>query len=450
MCCPLHCPETVCMNPILHQPAPSISVIVAVRNAEHTLRRTLQSLVGQTMRNFEIVLIDGASTDSTLLVAEEFRNDIAFQLSEPDSGIADAWNKGLRHARGQWVMFLNAGDLIHRDHFLRAEPVLSAAPAGPMILYCDVLKFNYRNEPTITIRGRGPTERGIRRGGVGFAHPGSLSSIECFNQIGNFDISLRIAIDTDWLLRAFKAGHRFQRFDSVAYMAEGGVSDRKFGTALSEYFHCTTRLGLTTEFHAKFARVLLPAVRKVLHAYRSVLRNPLRTVKHVLVSLVNGLGQCLPFHWLRHGYFRLLGFELGPRASIAMGFRFYRPGGVSIGEGSVVNRSCLFDNRDRIRVGKHVSIARDVSIFTAGHDPESPFFEMVTAPVRIDDQAVIFAGATLMPGVRIGAGAVVYGGAVVTKDVEPMTIVGGVPARTIGHRNTTPAYALNYPYPMAM
>ena len=133
-----------------------------------------------------------------------------------------------------------------------------------------------------------------------------------------------------------------------------------------------------------------------------------------------------------------------------MGFRFYRVGGISIGTGSVVNRSCLFDNRHHIKIGKHVSVARNVSIFTAGHDPESPFFEMVTAPVCIDDHAVIFADAMIMPGVRIGAGAVVYGGAVVTNDVDPMSIVGGVPAKHIGYRNTTPLYKLNYPYPMAM
>lgn len=429
---------------------PLISVVVAVRNAEHTLRRTLQSLVAQTTRDFEIVLIDGASTDGTLGVAEEFSKDIAFQLSEPDTGIADAWNKGLCHARGAWIIFLNAGDLLHRDHFTRAMPALSGRTERPTVLYCDVLKFNDRKEPTVSIRGRPPTKRGIARGGIGFAHPGCLASASCFANIGHFDTSLRIAIDTDWLLRAFKAGHSFQRFESVAYMAEGGVSDRKFGKAMREYFLCTTRLGLTGNGYAMFASLLLPAIRRVLHVYRSAFRSPLRTLKHLLVSIANSMAQCLPFHWMRRIYFGLLGFKLGPRASIAMGFQFYRTGNLSIGEGSVVNRSCLFDNRGSIQVGKHVSIARNVMIFTAGHDPESPFFEMMTAPVLIEDHAVIFANANIMPGVHIGFGAVVYGGSVVTKDVEPMTIVGGVPARPVGRRHTLPEYALDYTYPQAM
>jgi acetyltransferase-like isoleucine patch superfamily enzyme len=426
-----------------------ISVIVAVRNAEHTLRSTLQSLARQTRREFEVVLIDGASTDRTLTVAEEFRDMITFQLSEPDTGIADAWNKGVRHARGDWIIFLNAGDLLHIDHFARVAPLLGS-PTQPSILFCDVLKFNERMEPTTTIRGRAPSARGIAHGGVGFAHPGSLSSAACFAQIGHFDTGLRIAIDTDWLLRAFKAGHVFQRFESVAYMAEGGVSDRNFAEAMREYFMCTSRLDLTSERHASLMRKGLPAARKVLHLYRRLLRRPLRSLKHALISLAGAVGQCLPFHWLRRTYFQFLGFKLAPGASIAMGFKFYRAGGVMIGEGSVVNRDCLFDNRHSIAVGKNVSIARNVSIFTAGHDPESPFFEMTTAPVRIGDHAVIFAGATVMPGVHIGAGAVVYGGAVVTQSVEPMAIVGGVPARVLGHRSTPPLYALDYPYPLAM
>jgi len=180
------------------------------------------------------------------------------------------------------------------------------------------------------------------------------------------------------------------------------------------------------------------------------LRSPLRTLKHLLIGLANGVGDFLPFYWIRCGYFRLLGFKIGLHASISMGFRFYKLGDITIGEGSVINRSCLFDNRHSIQLGNHVSISRNVSIFTAGHDPESPFFEMVTAPVYIGNHVVIFSGAKIMPGVKIGVGAIVYSGAIVTKDVEPMAIVAGIPAKVIGQRATPPAYSLNYPYPLAM
>jgi acetyltransferase-like isoleucine patch superfamily enzyme len=438
------------MKSKMHQDYLAISVIIAVRNAECTLRATIESLLAQTVQIFEIILIDGASTDATLDIAKTFSDQIKVLISEPDLGIADAWNKGIRCASGKWIMFLNAGDILHPDHFLRALPPLTNAENEPFILYCDVLKFNTRGESTTIIRGEMPNIKRINKGGIGFGHPGSLVSAECFAQIGGFNLDLRIAIDTDWLLRAFKAGYRFQHFASTAYMSEGGVSDRNFSDAIKEYFSCAMRLGLVAPLHARLAMLLLPQFRIVLHIYRAKLRNPLRVVKHAVIFFANGIESLLPFSWVRRLYFSLLGFHLAERSSIGLGFKFYKFGNISIGEGSVINRSCLFDNRDRIKIGKQVSIARDVSIYTAGHDVQSPLFEMTTGPVSIDDYVVIFAGAMLMPGVRIGYGAVIHAGAVVTKDVDPMAIVGGVPAITIGYRATKPKYRLNYQYPIAM
>lgn len=430
--------------------SPIISVIVAVRNAEQFLRPTLLSLAQQTLQNFEVLLIDGASTDGTLQVAAEFGDLIHAQVSEPDTGIADAWNKGLRLARGNWLIFLNAGDLLHRDHFKRAAMFMNAQTTQPTILYCDVLKFNARQMPTIKISGRPPSLRGIRRGSIGFAHPGSLAATACFKAVGAFDARLRIAIDTDWLLRCFKAGHQFQKFASCAYMADGGISDRKFSAAMREYFSCTTRLDFTTHQQAALRSALLPIAREGLRAFRAIAQKALRSLKHALVSLLNSGAQVLPFFWLRRLYFKALGFKLARGASIGMGFGFYLPSRIHLGENSVVNRNCLFDNRALISVGDNVSIARNVSIFTGGHDPHSPFFEMTTAPVLIEDHVVIFAGAMLMPGIKVGKGAVIYGGAVVTQDVEPLSVVGGVPARPLGTRAMVPGYALNYPYPLAM
>lgn len=427
-----------------------ISAIVAVRNAEAVLHMTLQSLKQQSWQDFEVILIDGASTDNTLTIAEEFKKHIDVQISEPDAGIADAWNKGLRSATGKWITFLNAGDLLHQDHFARAAEKMKMHDGQPAILFCDVLKFDKHMAQTVKIVGSAPTLSGIRRGSIGFAHPGSFSSSICFEKIGLFDTNLRIAIDTDWLLRSVKAGILFDKFASCAYMAEGGISDRKFGEAMREYFGRAHHWGFTTERSLTFAPLMLSTARNVLHVYRRVFRGLLRTVKHALVVLLNMVPQLLPFFTMRRLYFNLIGIELAQGASIGMGFRFYRTRNICIGKNSVVNRDCLFDNRDVIKIGKNVSVARNVRIFTAGHDPESPLFEMTTSPVAIGDHVVIFAGAMIMPGVSIGRGAIVHSGAVVTKDVSELSIVGGVPAKEIGTRQLDPSYALNYPYPTAM
>lgn len=427
-----------------------ISAIVAVRNAETVLRMTLQSLKQQSWQDFEIILIDGASTDNTLKIAQEFEKHIDVQISEPDAGIADAWNKGLRSATGKWITFLNAGDLLHKNHFARAAEKMEMHDGQPAILFCDVLKFDEHMAQTVKIVGSSPSLSGIRRGSIGFAHPGSFSSAMCFEKIGVFDTNLRIAIDTDWLLRGVKADVSFDKFESYAYMAEGGISDRKFREAMREYFGRAQHWGFASERWVGFAPSMLSTARYILHIYRRAFRGFLRTVKHALVVLLNIAPQFIPFFAVRRFYFDLIGIQLEQGASIGMGFRFYRTRNVCLGKNSVVNRDCLFDNRDVIKIGQNVSVARNVRIFTAGHDPESPLFEMTTAPVVIGDHVVIFAGAMIMPGVSIGRGAIVHSGSVVTKDVKDLAIVGGVPAKVIGTRQLDPSYALNYPYPTAM
>ena len=120
----------------------------------------------------------------------------------------------------------------------------------------------------------------------------------------------------------------------------------------------------------------------------------------------------------------------------------FRGTGFVVGDGSLVNRGVYLDNRAGLTIGRHVSIAHDCRIYTLGHDVHDPSFVTKGAPVRIDDHAVMFAGAMLMPGVHLGAGAVVMAGSVVVKDVPAGRIVGGNPARDLGPRRIVPDYRL--------
>ena len=97
---------------------PLVSVVVAVRNAERTVARTLDSILAQTYPHVEIVLVDGASTDGTLATIAPYQDRLSAFLSEPDRGIADAYNKGIRLARGEWTYFLNADDVFYSDAVL--------------------------------------------------------------------------------------------------------------------------------------------------------------------------------------------------------------------------------------------------------------------------------------------------------------------------------------------
>ena len=92
---------------------PKISIITVCRNDLNCLQKTLASICAQHFRDFELVIIDGASNDGTQEYLRELQMDNLIYISEPDSGIYDAMNKGVRLASGSWYFFLNAGDLLY-------------------------------------------------------------------------------------------------------------------------------------------------------------------------------------------------------------------------------------------------------------------------------------------------------------------------------------------------
>ena len=91
----------------------TISIVSIVFNDSIGLKRTLDSISTQISSDFELIIIDGGSTDMTLEILEEYSNLISYLISEKDKGIYDAMNKGLKHSNGKWVIFMNAGDVIY-------------------------------------------------------------------------------------------------------------------------------------------------------------------------------------------------------------------------------------------------------------------------------------------------------------------------------------------------
>jgi acetyltransferase-like isoleucine patch superfamily enzyme len=153
----------------------------------------------------------------------------------------------------------------------------------------------------------------------------------------------------------------------------------------------------------------------------------------------------IPCCWLRRLFLKVYLGKIGRNTNVQMGCRFLNGRRVSFGNGNVINFGCLLDGRKYdIRFGDNISIGPEASILSLGHDPQSPSFEDVGGDVVIGDRVWIGYRALIMSGVNIGEGAVVAAGSVVTRDVEPYTIVAGVPARPIGTRNKDLTYELNY------
>jgi putative colanic acid biosynthesis acetyltransferase WcaF len=152
----------------------------------------------------------------------------------------------------------------------------------------------------------------------------------------------------------------------------------------------------------------------------------------------------VPSHRFRNFVYRCFGVQLDRTSSIHWRARFFAPNGLSVGENTTIGNDGFFDARDGITIGSCVNIAAEVRIYTREHDIDAPDFGEIGGPVVIEDYAYIGTRVTILPGIKIGYGAVVASGAVVTKDVPPYMLVGGVPAKIIRERSHDLQYKLGY------
>lgn len=162
-------------------------------------------------------------------------------------------------------------------------------------------------------------------------------------------------------------------------------------------------------------------------------------IKLLFLNYVTNVFYCsfimyIPCHTIRIIILKLLKMRIDSNSRIDMQTLIRTPWHLRIGHNSHINRQCLLDALGNITIGNNVSISYRCNIISGGHSINSPFFEGEHAPIVIKDYAWIGAGATILKGVKIGYGAVVSAGAVVTKDVPDFAIVGGIPARIIGFR----------------
>jgi len=180
---------------------------------------------------------------------------------------------------------------------------------------------------------------------------------------------------------------------------------------------------------------------------REVIAKVIIRILHVLLDfelmILALITVLIPFHSIRNLFLRLAGVKIGKHSFIHMGVRFFYPPGVKIGQGTVIGDHCFLDGRAPLKIGSHVDIASQVLIYNSEHDINSEDFDPIYGEVEIGDYVFIGPRATILPGVKIGKGAIVAAGAVVTKDVPDFAIVGGVPAQVIGERkNKEPHYKL--------
>ncbi|HEX3426910.1 MAG TPA: acyltransferase [Acidimicrobiales bacterium] len=163
-----------------------------------------------------------------------------------------------------------------------------------------------------------------------------------------------------------------------------------------------------------------------------------------LELVFNRLITHIPHNGLRLTWLRLLGMHAGPHTYIYGDCDVDLAAHISL-EGQVhIGRRCLLDGRGGLSIGKNVVIGARCLLITADHDLQDPGFRGRTAPIVIEDRVWIGSHATILKGVTLGEGCVVAAGAIVTKSVDPWTVVAGVPARPIGSRSQHQTYEMTY------
>ncbi len=218
---------------------PLISIVTITYNAAACLEPTMQSVASQTCRDFEHIIIDGASSDSTLEIARRYPDTRI--LSERDNGLYDAMNKGIGMARGKYLLFLNAGDAFHSNDVLAAYA--DRCRRGDDIIYADTVIVDADRRMTAPRHLSAPAALTVDsfKQGMLVCHQAFMVRKEIAPL---YDLSYRFSADYDWTIRCMLNGdpRRFTNLSMIAidYLSDG-MTDRNKWKSLRERFRIMSK-----------------------------------------------------------------------------------------------------------------------------------------------------------------------------------------------------------------
>jgi putative colanic acid biosynthesis acetyltransferase WcaF len=154
----------------------------------------------------------------------------------------------------------------------------------------------------------------------------------------------------------------------------------------------------------------------------------------VAETLYNSVICHVPVRALRMAWLRASGASLGDGAAVFWGTTVFNARDLVVGSRSVVSFRCVLDARGGLRLGEDVVVASDVQLITGGHDVDDPGFAPYFRPIEVGNRVWLTSRVTVLAGVSLGEGAVAAAGSLVTEDVAPFSVVGGVPARVVRER----------------
>jgi len=208
------------------------SIITITFNSEKTIERTIKSVLAQTFKDYEYIIVDGASKDGTLDVVRKYEPLFEGRLkwkSEPDKGIYNAMNKGIERSSGSFIGIVNSDDWLEPDALERVNACLEAHQYNDFAIYCGGILFHTLGGD---IRELNVSVENFKRASrfyvvAGVRHPATFVPKSVYNRIGCFDEQIKIAADSDFLLRCLFEGLDIIKIDGfLSNMSDGGFSNR--------------------------------------------------------------------------------------------------------------------------------------------------------------------------------------------------------------------------------
>jgi glycosyltransferase involved in cell wall biosynthesis len=217
---------------------PIVSIITVVYNSKDLIEKTIQNILSQTYKNIEYIIIDGASTDGTLDIVKKYNSAISYWISEKDKGLYDAMNKGLHVATGDYVWFINSGDLVNENETI--EKIFSSEVKNADVIFGDVMyvdeNFNnigLRSKITNKSLPQKLTFQSFKYGMV-VGHQGFLMKRKL---APDYDLKYRYVADYDWEINCMKRTENCVKVNlTLAKFLVAGVSTQQRKKCLEEKY----------------------------------------------------------------------------------------------------------------------------------------------------------------------------------------------------------------------
>lgn len=209
-----------------------VSIIIATYNSGKTLRRALDSVLNQSFQDWECIVVDGASKDNTIEIVKEFvSKDARFRyISEPDHGIYDAFNKGWKMAKGEWVMYLGSDDEYTKDGI----KALMEKSDGADVVYGDTyLRFS---DEKVKYQHSYTPKSLFTRHSMPCCHQSLMMKRNVIEAMGGFNEQYKILADKELVMRSFVAQCHFVVIDvAVSIFSIGGISQDNYKCDFENY-----------------------------------------------------------------------------------------------------------------------------------------------------------------------------------------------------------------------